>query len=286
MPVQEIAVIVSSYQRPEHLQRCLWSLGEQQGVAGRMEVVVADDGSTDETLEVVDRCAKSAPFPLSFTTHDHEGFQLARSRNEGVLASSAPYLLFVDCDCLLPPDHVAWHLRSAKLGTVIVGDCLRLDRETSEQIDKDFILAQRYKGLASWKERSRILLKACKDWGYSFLSLSNHPRLTGNNIGIARSDFERVNGFDERFVGWGLEDSDLQRRLALAGLRFRTILHRTVTYHLWHEPVDSFSRNNLNTQNLEYFQQELSSPVCRQGLSSHIPRTVEFEQRQLLKDAA
>lgn len=266
---KEIAVIVSSYQRPQHLQRCLLSLLLQQSVEGRMEVIVADDGSTDETLEIVDEFAKTAPFPLSYTTHEHRDFQLARTRNEGVLASTAPYLLFIDCDCILPPKHVFLHLKSARPNTTIVGDCIRLDQTVSEQIDTACILAQRYDSLASREERWRILFKSFKDRFYGFLSLSNRPRLTGNNIGIARSDFERVNGFDESFVGWGLEDSDLQRRLALTGMRFRTILHRTVTYHLWHEPDKSFSRDNLNTQNLEHYQRKLTSPVCQHGLSSH-----------------
>ena len=279
---KEIAVIVSSYQRPQHLQRCLWSLLMQQGVEGRMEVIVADDGSTDETLEIVDDIATTAPFPLSYTTHVHREFQLARTRNEGVLASTAPYLLFIDCDCILPPNHVLMHLKSARPSTTIVGDCIRLDQKTSEQIDTACICAQRYDSLASREERWRILFKSFKDRFYGFLSLSSRPRLTGNNIGIARSDFERVNGFDESFVGWGLEDSDLQRRLALTGMRFRTILHRTVAYHLWHEPDDSFSRDNLNTQNLEYYQRKLTSPVCQNGLSSH--QQVDFDQR-LLNDA-
>lgn len=283
MSRKEIAIIISSYQRPQHLRRCLLSLTVQKGVKERIEVVVADDGSTDETIEIVNDFAKTAPFPLSITTHAHQGFQLARSRNEGVLASSAPYLLFVDCDCVLPPDHVYWHLRSASPGKVIVGDCLRLDREASERIDEAFIRAQRYDGLASRQERCRVMLKSFKDRIYGFLSLSSRPRLTGNNIGIARSDFERVNGFDENYVGWGLEDRDLQRRLALAGLRFRSILYRTVTYHLWHEPVNSFSRNNLDTPNLEYFQRELLSPVSHRGLFSHDQR--DFNQR-LLNDAA
>jgi len=251
------------------------SLSLQQGMAGRMEVVVADDGSTAATLNVVKRFAGKTSFPLSLTTHQHDGFQLARTRNEGVLASTAPYLLFVDCDCLLPPDHVWHHLEAARPNTVIVGDCVRLDAESSATVDKEFIQAQKYERLVSLPERRRIFFKTLKDQIYGVLPVANRPRLTGNNIGIARQDFDRVNGFDENFVGWGLEDSDLQRRLAMAGLKFRTILGRTVTYHLWHEPADSFSRNNLKTRNLEYFQMKLTSPICEHGISRRQPD--EFE---------
>ncbi len=106
----EIALLVSTYQRPQHLRRALLSIALQRGVDGQMEVVVTDDGSRDETPRVVEEFARTARFPVQFTTHPHSTFQLARCRNEGVAASRAPYLLFLDGDCILPPDHVAIHL--------------------------------------------------------------------------------------------------------------------------------------------------------------------------------
>jgi glycosyltransferase involved in cell wall biosynthesis len=77
----EIALLVSSYQRPQHLSRALLSIAMQRRVAGRMEVVVTDDGSTDDTPQVVHDFARSVDFPVRFTTHPHAGFQLCRCRN-------------------------------------------------------------------------------------------------------------------------------------------------------------------------------------------------------------
>src|SRR5262245_8714249 len=107
MPAKpEIALLISSYQRPGHLRRALLSIALQKDFTSAMEVVVTDDGSTDETLDVVREFAQSVNFPVHFTTHPHAAFQLARCRNEGVAASTAPYVLFLDGDCILPPDHV------------------------------------------------------------------------------------------------------------------------------------------------------------------------------------
>ena len=103
----EIAVVISTFERPGHLERCLASLEGQRGVEGLFEVVVADDGSRDETLRLLAAASRRLSFPLTFTTHTHEGFRLARCRNEGVAASTAPYLLFTDGDCILPPNHPA-----------------------------------------------------------------------------------------------------------------------------------------------------------------------------------
>src|SRR5262245_52434531 len=114
----EIAVLVPTFERPHHLRRCLQSLALQDGVTDRMEVIVTDDGSRDQTPELVAEFAASAPFPVRFTTHSHKGFRLAKCRNAGVAISSAPYLLFTDGDCVLPADHVRWHLAYRAAGKV------------------------------------------------------------------------------------------------------------------------------------------------------------------------
>ncbi|MDA0255694.1 MAG: glycosyltransferase, partial [Planctomycetota bacterium] len=134
MATPEIAVIVSTYERPEHLARCLASLEAQRGVDGRFEVVVTDDGSRDGTLRLLATTARRVDFPLTFTTHEHDGFRLARCRNEGVAATTAPYLLFTDGDCILPPDHLRLHLEARRPGRIVAGDCLRLDEKTTATI--------------------------------------------------------------------------------------------------------------------------------------------------------
>ena len=134
MAQPEIAVLVSSYQRPGHLRRVLASIAGQKGVRGAFEVVATDDGSQDETASMVRRFAASVSFPVRFTTHPHDGFQLARCRNEGVAASTAPYLLFLDGDCLIPPDHLRTHLERRRAGYAMAGYYVHLDQATSERI--------------------------------------------------------------------------------------------------------------------------------------------------------
>ena len=110
MPDPEIAISVTTYHKPWHLRRVLASIAGQQGVTGKFEVAVTDDGSTDETPQIVEQIRRSVDFPFCFTTHEHAAFHPARCRNDGARATSAPYLLYLDGDCVLPPDHVAIHL--------------------------------------------------------------------------------------------------------------------------------------------------------------------------------
>jgi glycosyltransferase involved in cell wall biosynthesis len=262
----DIAVLVSTYQRPSNLERCLASLAAQEGVEGRFEVVVTDDGSRDGTLDLVTAAARRVDFPLRLTTHEHNGFRLARCRNEGVAAATAPYLLFTDGDCVLPPDHLRIHLEERRPNWVVGSDCIRLDRQTSDRIDMDMVHRCEVGSLVPRSEARRIGWKALRARFYELARVSMRPRLSGNNIALWRSDFERINGFDERFVGWGFEDRDLQRRLEQAGLRVKSVLWRAPVFHLWHEPDASFVRNGVGTPNRRFFESESGPIFCAEGL--------------------
>lgn len=192
----EIAVVVSTFERPGLLTRCLASLAAQRGVEGRFEVVVTDDGSQDETLRLLADAIRSLPYPLSFTTHTHNGFRLSRCRNQGVAASSAAYLLFTDGDCILPRDHLANHLNTRRAGRVIAGDCIRLDEAS--------LLCGDFPQHLPRREVWRFRLKGLRAKLYEACRASMRPHLTGNNIGLGRSDYERVNGFDEQVYRLGL----------------------------------------------------------------------------------
>jgi GT2 family glycosyltransferase len=211
--------------------------------------------------------ARRVSFPLTFTTHTHSGFRLARCRNEGVAASTADYLLFTDGDCLLPPDHLQQHLTARRPGRVVAGDCLRLSEAASTSITAEQLKDGRFPQQVTPRERRRRLLKGLRAKAYETLRISMRPRLTGNNIALFRQDFERINGFDEQFVGWGLEDHDLQYRLERVGVRPWSILLKTCVLHLWHPPAASFSRNGLGTANLQYFHRAAERPAfCQDGL--------------------
>jgi glycosyltransferase involved in cell wall biosynthesis len=235
MPPQlEIAVILTTFERPKHLERSLASLALQRGVEGKFEVVVADDGSRDCTRQVFDGITTTVDFPIKFITHAHSGFRVALCRNEGVRASTAPYLLFSDSDCIFPPDHLQSHLMARRPGVVRAGDCFRLDKGATERLDLAAIATGIYRNWVPKCERKRMFKKWFKEQCYQLVRHRAKPKLTGCNIGIAREDLEAVNGFDEMFVGWGCEDDDLAQRLRRAGFRIASALGYTSAYHMWH----------------------------------------------------
>lgn len=266
----EIAVLVSSYQRPRHLIRVLHSIAAQQHVDGEFEVVVTDDGSEDETFSLVEEFAESVDFPVGFTTHRHETFQLARCRNEGVRASTAPYLLFLDGDCLIPPDHLHQHLRHRKLGTVYAGYCALLDEATSREIGIPEVKSGEFVDRAIPKEMDKLRKMDRKARLYEWIRHPTKPKLFGGNVGIHRSDYEEINGYDEAFEGWGCEDDDLRIRLRQAGKRIRSILRWTRTYHLWHPVGSTTPKEWKDGSNVAKLKREQIPTRCEHGLDSRV----------------
>ena len=262
----DIALLISTYQRPAHLRRALESVRLQRGVEGRMEVVVTDDGSTDETPELVKWFARSVDFPVGFTTHERGTFQLARCRNEGVAASTAPYILFLDGDCVLPPDHVAIHLERRKPNVVMAGDFAKLDKETSARVDEGVIRSGEFMNWAPRAELKRLQKQDRKARLYQFFRHPTKPKLIGNNVGIWRTDYERVNGYDENFQGWGCEDDDLRLRLRRAGVRIESILRWTNTFHLWHPTDVTAPQTWRQGRNVAYLNRKGVLTRCRNGL--------------------
>ncbi len=264
-----VALLVSSYQRPHHLARVLASIECQQGLTGPIEVVVTDDGSTDETAAVVAAFAERVDFRVQYTTHRHQTFQLARCRNEGVAVSSAKYLLFLDGDCLIPPDHVRQHLLRRRPGVVMAGYCCRLDRQVTEQLTLDDVYDQRYLERVDRRELQNLARIDRKARLYCWLRHPNRPKLFGGNVGIDRKDYERVNGYDEQFQGWGCEDDDLRLRLRRAGIRIQSILRWTRTYHLWHPPGETTPEEWRQGSNVGYLRSQGRPVFCRRGLSRY-----------------
>jgi glycosyltransferase involved in cell wall biosynthesis len=262
----EIALLISTYQRPAHLRRALLSVSHQREAAGQMEVVVTDDGSTDETPQLVRNFAATAKFPVHFTTHEHATFQLARCRNEGVSASTAPYLLFLDGDCILPPDHVAMHLAQRKPGVVMAGDFAKLDQTTSERVNDEVLRRGEFVAWAPQEELRRLKKQDRKAHLYQLLRHPTKPKLVGNNVGIWRCDYERVNGYDENFQGWGCEDDDLRLRLRRAGVRIQSILRWTHTYHLWHPTDSTYPQSWREGRNVDYLNRKGVLVRCLNGL--------------------
>lgn len=263
---RDVALVVNTFQKPRHLSLVLESIAAQADVAGRFEVIVTDDGSTDDTPRLVHAFASRVDFPVRFTSQPHDGFRLARNRNAGVRLATSDYLLFLDGDCVLPRDHVSAYLARRRPGQAILGYCARLPEATSAALEPGRLAAIDLAALAPIAERKLLARRFRKAWWHTVIRHPTKPRLAGGNCGIWRADFARVNGCDERFVGWGQEDDDLGLRLRAVGVRLESILDRTWSLHVWH-PIDASATPRWRDgANVPYFLRRGRLTACRHGL--------------------
>ena len=150
------------------------------------------------------------------------------------------YLIFIDGDCVVPPNFVARHAQLAKAGWFVAGNRILLNERFTHQVLTQKIPLHRYSGL-QWfnacikRHINRLApvftlpLGPIRQW-----SKHRWQGVKTCNLGVWRKDFIRVNGLDENFVGWGLEDSDLVIRLLHAGVFRKLGKFAVPLFHLWH----------------------------------------------------
>lgn len=235
-----LSVIVSTFEWPEALDAVLRGLAVQSDTA--FDVVVADDGSGDETAAVVDGWREAFPDRLMHAWQPDEGFRLARVRNLGAVASRGEYLVFVDGDCIPRRGFVAAIRRAALPGWFLAGKRVQMSKELSRAVLRDCIPVERWpmhtllrkagRGIGPWKNLTPRDRR--RPWRPSLPDFQPHGNEYGFLMAMARSHFEHVNGFDIRFVGWGDQDVDLAVRLRRLGLRCGFAGPRSTMLHLWH----------------------------------------------------
>ncbi len=228
----QTSLIITTYNRKDALKLCIESVFSQTTLPD--EIVIADDGSREDTAEVVRELADRSPVPLQHYWQPDEGFRAAAARNRGIAASSGDYVVFIDGDMLLHPYFIADHLRIAKPKQWIQGGRVLLDAKKTEQIlaTGELRLGFFDCGISNRQNMIRSTLLAFlirQPWRQS-----PSKGVRSSNMSLWREDIERVNGFDEAFVGWGNEDCEFVVRLANAGLVRRNLKFAAIAFHLYH----------------------------------------------------
>lgn len=251
----KISVILSTYNRPKALQVVLDALGRQDD--HNFEVIVADDGSGTETRDVVNAMATKWPqCNIQHVWHEKKGFRLARIRNLACKVCTGKYLVFLDGDCIPPPDFLSRHRALSEEGWAVYSQRILATKSYTELIEENSILLfdENY-----WKYFNFFLLAIKKHINRASPAFSlpctfwrnRSPRswdkIRGCNWAIWRNDYEAVNGSDESFEGWGAEDKDLAVRLINNGIKLKDGRNYSFVLHLWH-PQASRDRNDVQSK--------------------------------------
>jgi len=267
-----IAVIVTTYNRPDALAAVLAGYRAQRDA--KFELIVADDGSTDDTRAVVAAFKARAQFPVAHVWHEDRGFRAAAIRNRALAVTGAEYIVFSDGDCVPAPRFVAQHQRFAERGWFVAGNRILLSEAFTRRVlgaalpIHEWRIAQ---WLGAWLRRdiNRWLpLVTLPDGGFRKSAPQRWEGVKTCNLAAWRDDLLRVNGLDETYEGWGLEDSDLVIRLLHAGVKHKSARFAAPVFHLWHADNDR-SRLTDNQRRLDAILRS-DRVVARAGVSQYL----------------
>lgn len=268
-----VSVIVTTYNWPEALRAVLIALMHQTHL--EFEIIIADDGSNHKTEQLIKQMIPKMPVPLHHVFQEDKGFRVSAIRNKAILKAQGDYILFLDGDCIPTPQFISEHLALQEKGYFVAGNRVLLNRAfTIKVLSEDLKIHTwpfwRWVLARCLGHCNRILpfLKFPLAARFRKANPLRYEGAMGCHLGVWRSDLLRVNGWEEKFEGWGFEDSDLVLRLIKAGIRRKEARFRTPVIHLWH-PFHSRETASHNWARLER-QKEQHSILAEQGLNQYL----------------
>lgn len=233
-----ISVIISTYNAPKWLEKTIWGYNQQK--YKNFEVIIADDGSKQETIDLISVLSKKVLFPIKHIWHEDKGFRKTEILNKAIQASTSDYLLFTDGDCIPRNDFIETHIKHKEPGYFLSGGYLKLKMSTSKVITLTDIEQQNCFNI-NWLIKNNHL-KTFKNNKITALGLKakilNYITPTkatwnGHNASGWKTDIKTVNGFDER-MQYGGEDREFGERLFNLGIKSKQIRYSAICVHLDH----------------------------------------------------
>lgn len=261
----DLSVIIPTYNRSRLLDLTLRSIVLQDIPRRNFEVVVADDGSSDDTSELVDRYRDR--LNIKYVFQEDRGYRPASARNKAIRVAEGALCLFIDSGILLNTDalgrHIAFH-RETGPNAAAVGYIYGFDRigeeelRLKEMIDPDDPAAsireiaqhKVYFDLREghYRRHKDQIHRLPAPWIYFWMG----------HISVAREDLLRVGLFDESYDGrWGVEDNDLGFRLHQGGVCIR-LLRSAQCVHYPHN-TDKPGKEEQGRENCRYFNNKFDT---------------------------
>ena len=238
-----ISVLLATYNWPQALKLCLESLSTQTDLD--FEIIIADDGSTTTTKDLIEAIQKNFPVKITHLWQEDQGFRKTRILNQAIQAAHGEYLVFLDGDCIVQPDFISQHRALSQANHLVTGSRVLLNDELSKQLllwaNWDFkkftdnLLSSRLSGGINKYWPLKIKLG---DGAWRNYKKFVWRRIKGCNMACWKTDALAIGGFDETMTGWGHEDADFVFRLQSKGLIRKSGSWATEVLHLYHRIND------------------------------------------------
>jgi glycosyltransferase involved in cell wall biosynthesis len=252
-----LSVIIPTYNRAGLLAKTLASLERQSLPSSAIDVVVVDDGSSDDTKSVVTSFERA--LSLKYIYQSDLGFRVARARNLGIKLAEAEVCVFIDSGVVVDRGGLEAHLnahRAAAGPLALIGYVLGFSQVADasgalrELLDRHGVEAAftELQGHAEHADIREPVYARCRD------DLGSLPApwvfFWTCNVSVDRASLLRVGAFDENYAAWGCEDVDLGYALQAAGVPI-ALCRDAVSLHYPH-PKDGDANVRTSTINRRY----------------------------------
>jgi glycosyltransferase involved in cell wall biosynthesis len=274
----KVSVIISTYNSPAWLEKVLW--GYENQTYGDFEIVIADDGSGQPTIDLINSFKLNSKLDIVHVWHEDRGFQKSEILNKAILAASTEYLIFSDGDCIPRQDFVENHVLHSAKGYFLSGGYFMLPIDTSLSINRDDIVSGRafrpgWLRTNGLKPTYKTLKLTTWSWLKKFMNVitPTRPTWNGHNSSGWKQDLIAVNGFNEQ-MQYGGQDRELGERLVNHGLVGKQIRYSAICLHLDHKRGYKTKESIQKNQNIRRETRDQKKTWTADGIIKSVPETV------------
>jgi hypothetical protein len=279
VPPSSVALIIPTH-TPRYLDIVLAGVARQ--TRKPEHVVVSSDVDDQAVGDVIESSARDFDLTISWVRRAHHGeARLCQVRNNAVrhligdLGVKETRLVVIDGDTIPSDTLIEQHHTLGAYTDILCPYRVDLTPERSAEITAEAIL-----------EGEQTLQPAPEDWSalrkrdrrcrrqerLKRLGLTERhkPKMLGGHFSVPLALYRRLNGMDEEYTGWGLEDDDFSARADKVGATRRIAVLDIMAYHLWHESRSTGRVKDL--PNAKRFHRRHAPVRCIHGLDTPLPQ--------------
>ena len=270
----KISVIVPIYNRLEHFRALFICLLRQNRQID--ELIITDDGSSQQILDYIADLIPKASFKIKHIYQEDKGFRKTRALNNGVINSEGELLVFCDQDLIFGEECIEYMEKNIKKGCFLLCRPISVNEKEKNTILEKIESSNKYEDLLKplpthyLVSVNKTLRTDRKRRILNILKLSKRGiKLVGMSYAVMKSDYLKVNGYDENYNGWGEEDDDFGNRLYVAGIKGKELKTPNMQIHLWHYS-DPTKKHSMNEEYYYKRKKEIFSNkeyFCKNGCS-------------------
>jgi glycosyltransferase involved in cell wall biosynthesis len=242
MTYTNCSLITPTYNWPEALELLLLSILNQSVLPN--EVIIADDGSGEMTKELIKKFQSIFPVPLIHVWHEDDKNQKPKIMNKAIAIAKYDYIIEIDGDIIMNKYFIEDHLTFAEKGTYLFGSRVNIQEKILPKIFSEKSIHFNYFSKGIKKRGRAIRIPYLMNFVKNVSKRSS--KLRGCNMSFWKSDFIKINGFNENLVGWGIDDSEMIQRLHNIGIKGKRLKNVALAYHIYHNEQ---SRSNIDINN-------------------------------------